>query len=181
MEKRKLSAIPRMEATPEMVEMADRMPRIKHMVTAELVEDSKILLLNFFEVQVMKMSKWNANREGYADNTASIAIQRVSKEERKNDMAKRSCRRTTDENAIHNKAVKIRKMTDEQLVHYVEDRVEKARSEGFNCGKTQAPKHKTVDITGIIEEISSVKGIGATKLADIKAILEKHLEVRADA
>lgn len=40
------------------------------------------------------MSKWNANREGYADNTASIAIQRVSKEERKNDMAKRSC---TDE------------------------------------------------------------------------------------
>lgn len=27
----------------------------------------------------MKMSKWNANREGYADNTASIAIQRVSK------------------------------------------------------------------------------------------------------
>lgn len=30
----------------------------------------------------MKMSKWNANREGYADNTASIAIQRVSKEER---------------------------------------------------------------------------------------------------
>ena len=138
------------------------------------------------------MSKWNANREGYADNTASIAIQRVSKEERKNDMAKRSCRRTTDENAIHNKAVKIRKMTDEQLVHYVEDRVEKARSEGFNCGKTQAPKHKTVDITGIIEEISSVKGIGedgfeaypvaeATKLADIKAILEKHLEVRTDA
>ena len=119
----------------------------------------------------MKMSKWNANREGYADNTASIAIQRVSKEERKNDMAKRSCRRTTDENAIHNKAVKIRKMTDEQLVHYVEDRVEKARSEGFNCGKTQAPKHKTVDITGIIEEISSVKGIGATKLADIIMIL----------
>ena len=133
------------------------------------------------DIQVMKMSKWNANREGYADNTASIAIQRVSKEERKNDMAKRSCRRTTDENAIHNKAVKIRKMTDEQLVHYIEDRVEKARSEGFNCGKTQAPKHKTVDITGIIEEISSVKGIGATKLADIKAILEKHLEVRTDA
>lgn len=25
------------------------------------------------------------------------------------------------------------------------------------------------------------KGIGATKLADIKAILEKHLEVRTDA
>lgn len=128
----------------------------------------------------MIMSKWNANGEGYADNTASIAIQRVSKEERKNSMAKRSCRRTTDENVIHSKAVKIRKMTDEQLVHYVEDRVEKARSEGFNRGKEQAPKHKTVDISKIINEIGSVKGIGATKLADIRAILEKHLEVNAN-
>lgn len=48
---------------------------------------------------------------------------------------KRSCRRTADEDKIHEKAVKMRKMTDEQLVHYVEDRVEKARSEGFNQGK----------------------------------------------
>ena len=38
-------------------------------------------------------------------------------------MAKRSCRRTTDENLIHKKAVEMRKKTDEQLVHYVEDRV----------------------------------------------------------
>ena len=34
-------------------------------------------------------------------------------------MAKRSCRRTTDENLIHKKAVEMRKKTDEQLVHYV--------------------------------------------------------------
>lgn len=88
---------------------------------------------------------------------------------------KRSCRRTTDENIIHEKAVKMRKMTDEQLVHYVEDRVEKARSEGFNRGKEHVPKHKTIDIVTVIEEIGSVKGIGSTKLIDIKAILEKHL------
>lgn len=94
---------------------------------------------------------------------------------------KRNCRRTTNENAIHDKAVKIRKMTDEQLVHYVEDRVEKARSEGFNCGKRSTPKHKNVDISKVIEEISSVKGIGPTKLAYIQLILEKHLEVRTDA
>ena len=48
---------------------------------------------------------------------------------------KRSCRRTLDENKIHDKAVKMRKMTDVQLVHYVEDRVNKARSEGFNEGR----------------------------------------------
>lgn len=126
----------------------------------------------------MKMSKWNSNGEGYADNTASIAIQRVSKEERKITMAKkRNCRRTTDENIIHEKAVKVRKMTDEQLVHYIEDRVEKARSEGFNCGKTKISKSATVNVAAIVEEIGNVKGIGSTKLADIKAILEKHLEV----
>ena len=124
------------------------------------------------------MDRWNRNKEGYADSTAGIAIQRVSKEERKRSMRKkRSCRRTTDENIIHEKAVKMRKMTDEQLVHYVEDRVEKARSEGFNQGKAQAPKFKSVSIEKIINEIGNVRGIGATKLADIQAILKKHLEV----
>lgn len=93
-------------------------------------------------------------------------------------MAKRrSCRRTTDENIVHEKAVKMRKMTDEQLVHYVEDRVEKARSEGFNLGKTQAPKYKSASIERIINEIGNVRGIGAAKLAEIQEILKKYLEV----
>ena len=96
-------------------------------------------------------------------------------------MAKRNCRRTVDESRIHEKAVKMRKMTDEQLVHYVEDRVEKARSEGFNQGKKQKTKQNPINIAGIINEIGNVKGIGATKLADIKTILEKHLEVGASA
>lgn len=127
------------------------------------------------------MAKWNRNGEGYADSTAGIAIQRVSREERKIAMGKkRSCRRTTDESIIHEKAVKMRKMTDEQLVHYVEDRVEKARSEGFNRGKAQVSKYKSISIEKIINEIGNVRGIGAAKLADIRAILEKRLEVRAE-
>ena len=124
------------------------------------------------------MDRRNRNIEGYADSPAGIAIQRVSREERKKAMGKkRSCRRTTDENIIHDKAVKLRKMTDEQLVHYVEDRAEKARSDGFNQGKSQAPKYKSVSIEKIINEIGNVRGIGATKLNDIKEILEKHLGV----
>lgn len=127
------------------------------------------------------MSKWGRNREGYADNTAGMAIGRVLREERKTAMAKkRKCRRTTDENIIHEKAVKMRKMTDEQLVHYVEDRVEKARSEGISQGRAQAPKYKSVSIEKIISDIGNVRGIGATKLTDIRAILKKHLEVRAE-
>lgn len=35
------------------------------------------------------MDKWNRNGEGYADNTAGIAIVRVSREERNNAMAER--------------------------------------------------------------------------------------------
>lgn len=88
---------------------------------------------------------------------------------------KRSCRRTTDENIIHEKAVKLRKMTDEQLVHYVEDRVEKSRSEGFNQGKAQAPKHRPANIDGIIEELGGIRGLGTAKLDGIRSVLEKHL------
>ena len=125
--------------------------------------------------------QWNKNSEGYADNTAGIAIQRVSREEKEIAMAKRNCRRTTDESIMHEKAVRMRKMTDEKLVHYVEDRVEKARSEGFNKGKAQASKHKPVNISDILNDMGNVKGIGTTKLADIKVILEKHLGVSANA
>lgn len=81
-----------------------------------------------------------------------------------------------NEEAIHDKAVKIRKMTDEQLVNYIEDRVAKARSEGFNQGISHAPRHKTIGVDEIISDIGNVKGIGVTKLQDIKIILERHLE-----
>lgn len=91
-------------------------------------------------------------------------------------MAKRSCRRTQDENRIHEKAVKMRKMTDEQLVHYVEDRVEKARSEGFNMGKQQKAPAPKMDISALLEEIGGIRGIGAAKLTEIKAVLESRLE-----
>lgn len=92
------------------------------------------------------------------------------------DMAKRrSCRRTADENRTHDKAVKMRKMTDEQLVHYVHDRVEKARSEGFNQGRKQTAGMK-INGQSIIEDIGGIKGIGETKLREISAILRRHLE-----
>ena len=74
----------------------------------------------------------------------------------------------------------MRKMTDEQLVHYVEDRVAKAKSEGINQGKAQVPKHKPVSIEKIINEIGNIRGIGSSKLADIQIILKKYLEVQGN-
>ena len=80
-------------------------------------------------------------------------------------MAKRSCRRTEEENRIHDKAVKLRKMTDEQLIEYIDNISEKAAQE----------KKKSTNIESIIEEIGNIKGIGSVKLEEIKKILEKYL------
>lgn len=116
------------------------------------------------------------NGEGYADNTAGIAIQKLSREERKIAMGKkRNCRRTTDENIIHEKAVKMRKMTDAQLVNYVEDRVEKARSEGFNKGKEVKAETLQYTITDFAEEIGRMKGIGMVTMSKIRELTDKRL------
>lgn len=126
---------------------------------------------------MIQMGKWNRNGEGYADITASIAIKRASEAERKIAMAKRrSCRRTADENIIHEKAVKLRKMTDEQLAHYVEDRVEKARSEGFARGRAKASEYIPINMDEVMKEIESIQGIGAVKRAAIKTVLKKTFE-----
>lgn len=77
---------------------------------------------------------------------------------------KRSCRRTVNEDKVHEKAVKIRKMTDEQLVQYVNDRVEKARSEGFDQGKKSATGMKVNDF---LKEISKIKGVGDATICKI--------------
>ncbi len=123
------------------------------------------------------MAKWNRNGEGYADSTAGIAIRKVSREERKVAMGKkRSCRRTMDESVIHDKAVKMRKMTDEQLVHYVEDRVKKARSEGFNQGKEVKAETLQFTITDFAEEIGTIKGIGMVTMGKIRELTDKRLE-----
>lgn len=89
-------------------------------------------------------------------------------------MKKRSCRRTTDEDKIHDKAVKMRKMTDEQLVHYVEDRVEKARSEGFNDGKQKAAPEGTSAAEFVAKlQAEKIPGIG---IGTIEKLLKAALD-----
>ena len=89
-------------------------------------------------------------------------------------MAKRSCRRTTDENLIHKKAVEMRKKTDEQLVHYVEDRVAKAESEGFNRGKASAGKG--TGVKAFIDYIKSAKipGVGAVTISKLIKVADEN-------
>lgn len=80
-------------------------------------------------------------------------------------MKKRSCRRTNDEAKIHEKAVKMRKMTDEQLVHYVEDRVEKARSEGKNEAKKGGSVKEFLDKLGTP---GVIPGVGVATVDKLK-------------
>ena len=52
MDKRKLSKIPRPYATPDILDMGQQLENdVYHIVTAELIEDKKILLLNFFRIK----------------------------------------------------------------------------------------------------------------------------------
>lgn len=89
---------------------------------------------------------------------------------------RKGSRRTADSGTIHAKAVKMRKMTDEQLVHYVEDRVEKARSEGFNKGKEVKAETLQFTITDFAEEIGRMKGIGMVTMGKIRELASKRLE-----
>lgn len=112
------------------------------------------------------------NSEGYADNTAGMAISNMVKRERKEKktMAKKNWRRSNDEAKIHDKAVKIRKMTDSQLVEYIENRVEKARSEGRNEAR------KDGDLKKFLVSLSApgvIPGVGACTVDKIKKYAEE--------
>lgn len=116
------------------------------------------------------MTNWNMNGEGYTDRTAGTAMRNISREERKNAMAKkRSCRRTAYENAVHEKAVKIRKMTDEQLVKHMDSLENGAWDRGYRQGQKEAGK---ADMNEIVEKIGAIKGIGIVKMKEIKKIIQ---------
>lgn len=57
MDKRKLSKVPRGTATPEMMEMSRGLSDKSHIVTAELLEENKILLLTFYETGMLNEGK----------------------------------------------------------------------------------------------------------------------------
>lgn len=57
MDKRKLSKIPIEAATEDVLEIAKRLGGMKHIVTASLIEDNKILLLYFYEISELKKGK----------------------------------------------------------------------------------------------------------------------------
>ena len=78
--------------------------------------------------------------------------------------SKRNCRRTEDEIKIHEKAVKMLKMTDEQLVHY----------EGFNSGKKSAASGKDTKTFLAELQTSKIPGIGAVTINKLLKVATEH-------
>ena len=68
----------------------------------------------------------------------------------------------------------MQQMTDEQLVHYVEDRVAKADSEGFNRGKASA--RKGTGVKEFIDYIKSAKipGVGAVTISKLIKVADEN-------
>ncbi len=59
MDKRKLSAIPRQTATDEMIDIADRIGTLKHIVTADLIDESMVVIY-LYKVSALKKGDKNA-------------------------------------------------------------------------------------------------------------------------
>lgn len=60
MEKRKLSAIAREKASEDMIEIAGRLKGMRHIVTAQMVEDNRILILTFYKISDIAKGKEGA-------------------------------------------------------------------------------------------------------------------------
>lgn len=92
---------------------------------------------------------------------------------------KRPCRRTEDENMMHERAVKLRKKTDEQLFKYIEKEraqcIEDAYKEGYEEGrKVLGSEGKTVEEYLKTLQESGVSGIGAVTLNKLLKVAKEN-------
>lgn len=77
-------------------------------------------------------------------------------------MKKRNCRKNNEEKALHEKAVKLRKMTDNQLCQYIDGLKDESYEDGFNAGKNQAKPvvEKSNGIEEFLQRLDTMSGTG---------------------
>lgn len=75
-------------------------------------------------------------------------------------MKKRNCRKSEEEKVMHEKAVKIRKMTDYQLCIYIDALKDNAYEDGFRDGKNQAKPASGNAIEEFIQRLDVMSGTG---------------------
>lgn len=94
-------------------------------------------------------------------------------------MKKRSCRRTDQETAIHERAVKLRKMTDLQLCQFIDRERAQCIEDAYKKGYEDAEKsigQKSCDVSGFIAYIRETKipGIGAVTINKLLKAAAEH-------
>ena len=97
---------------------------------------------------------------------------------------KRSCRRTVEENAAHDMAVRIRKMTDMQIMEYMEDIRKKAHEEAMDdiqdakkaiCDSCAAkePVKTAQDFIDVLKK-EKIPGVGAVTISKLLEVAKKY-------
>ena len=82
-------------------------------------------------------------------------------------MKKRSCRRTKAEDRAHDEAVRIRKMTDEQLLGHIRDKENAGYLRGYQKAKEElTPAENEMTAGEFLRKLSSeqIPGIGTITL-----------------
>lgn len=96
-------------------------------------------------------------------------------------MSRRKCRLSPEELGMHEQAVKLRKMTDRQLIEYVSAEKAAAYDDGEFAGKKEALKHQRpadqiIGGSGVktfLEEIKFVSGIGAVTVKKLQHLAKE--------
>ena len=100
---------------------------------------------------------------------------------------KRSCRRTNEENVAHSVAVRIRKMTDMQIIEYMEEIRKKAYAEAADdvrdankavcesCGSNKPVKNEpsAQDFIDVLKR-EKIQGIGAVTINKLLEVAKKY-------
>ncbi len=100
---------------------------------------------------------------------------------------KRSCRRTNEENAAHSVAVRIRKMTDMQIMEYMEEIRRKAYAEASDdirdakkavCESCESNKQvksepSAQDFIDVLKR-EKIQGIGAVTINKLLEVAKKY-------
>ena len=84
-------------------------------------------------------------------------------------MKKRSCRRSKEEKAIHDEAIKIRKMTDDQLVRHISQEKESNYNAGYRDGLLKGREgSRARAVTSFLDEVENMKGVGAVTVQKLR-------------
>ena len=94
-------------------------------------------------------------------------------------MAKRNCRRTASEHGIHERAVRLRKMTDSQLCDFIDEQIALSESNGYHKGSkdgySQRREEEKSVVASFLSKLKEEKGSGIGAVT-FKKLMEKANE-----